>query len=129
MPLLSIETNQALGTDVAQALLDDATRTLAEMLGKPEHYVMLRLTHNPNMRFGGTAAPLAYLELKSLGLPEQRTAAFSAALAELLAGIPTFRHHACTSSSQHHSATFGVTTAALSDPNPPRTHPPHHRRT
>jgi phenylpyruvate tautomerase PptA (4-oxalocrotonate tautomerase family) len=84
MPLLSIETNQALGTDVAQALLDDATRTLAEMLGKPEHYVMLRLTHNPNMRFGGTAAPLAYLELKSLGLPEQRTAAFSAALAELL---------------------------------------------
>ena len=84
MPLLSIETNQALGADVAQALLDDASHTLADLLGKPEHYVMLRLTHNPNMRFGGTAAPLAYLELKSLGLPEQRTAEFSAALAELL---------------------------------------------
>lgn len=84
MPLLSIETNQALEADVAQTLLDDASHTLAELLGKPEHYVMLRLTHNPHMRFGGTGAPLAYLECKSLGLPEQRTTEFSAALAELL---------------------------------------------
>jgi phenylpyruvate tautomerase len=105
MPLLSIETNQALAPESAQALLDDASGTVAELLGKPEHYVMLRLTHNPHMRFGGTAAPLAYVEFKSLGLPEERTAEFSAVLTELLGrhtDIPPVRIYIEFASPQRH---------------------------
>lgn len=105
MPLLSIETNQTLNADIAQALLDDASSMVAGLLGKPEHYVMLRLTHNPHMRFGGTAAPLAYLEFKSLDLPEQRTEEFSAALAELLGrhtDIPPGRTYIEFTSPQRH---------------------------
>jgi hypothetical protein len=36
------------------------------------------------MCFAGTQAPLAYAEVKSLGLPEERTQEFSAGLCELL---------------------------------------------
>lgn len=84
MPLLSIETNQTLAPDVIETLLDDASKELATLLAKPEHYIMLRLAHNPHMRFGGDAAPLAYVEFKSLGLPEQKTGEFSKAVADLL---------------------------------------------
>lgn len=105
MPLLSIETNHALPPDAADALLVAASRRLAELLGKPERYVMVRLTHNPLMRFGGSAAPLAYLECKSLGLPEQRTAELSAALCELLAdhaAIPAARIYIEFAAPQRH---------------------------
>jgi hypothetical protein len=36
------------------------------------------------MLFGGDDAPLAYLELKSIGLPEERSNEFSAALCRLM---------------------------------------------
>ena len=45
---------------------------------------MVSLEHNPNMLFGGDGAPLAYLELKSIGLPGGRTVEFSAALCQLI---------------------------------------------
>jgi phenylpyruvate tautomerase PptA (4-oxalocrotonate tautomerase family) len=54
------------------------------MLGKPESYVMLTLERNPDMLFAGSNDPLAYLELKSIGLPASRTREFSAQLCELV---------------------------------------------
>lgn len=84
MPLLKIQTNLPLADDTASNLVSDASRRVAAMLGKPERYVMVSLEHNPAMLFGGSDAPMAYLELKSIGLPESRTGEFSQALAELL---------------------------------------------
>ena len=84
MPLLSIETNQPLDQSQTQSLLAIASAKTAEILGKPESYVMVKLNSNPDMMFAGNQQPLAYVELKSLGLPEDRTADFSAALCELL---------------------------------------------
>jgi len=84
MPLLSIETNQPLQKDKVSGLMAEASRTTASILGKPESYVMVRVTHNPDMLFGGNQEPLAYLELKSLGLPEDRTAEISQGLCELM---------------------------------------------
>lgn len=84
MPLLSIETNQSLDQSKIQAFLALASAKTAEILGKPESYVMVKLNSNPEMMFAGNQQPLAYVELKSLGLPEDRTADFSAALCELL---------------------------------------------
>lgn len=84
MPLLSINTNQDIEADRADQLLKQASSAVAEMLGKPERYVMVQLDVNPRMLFGGSDAPLAYLELKSIGLPSERTADFSRRLSELV---------------------------------------------
>ncbi|MCK5918272.1 MAG: hypothetical protein KAG34_07590 [Cocleimonas sp.] len=85
MPLLSIETNQSLHEALNKSeVLNSISKAVAELLSKPESYVMIKYNYNPSMLFAGTNAPLAYLEFKSLGLPEENTAQFSSALAEIL---------------------------------------------
>ena len=70
MPYLKIQTNTALADDQGKALLAKASSVTAEKLGKPESYVMTSVENNPAMTFAGTDAPLAFLELKSIGLSE-----------------------------------------------------------
>ncbi len=82
MPVLSIVTNQAVADADQPALLMALSETVADALGKPEQYVMVSYTHNPAMLFAGQAAPLAYLELKSIGLPADGTNALSARLCD-----------------------------------------------
>jgi len=84
MPTIKIQTNAEIHQDRRTALLSDLSHGVAEMLGKPESYVMVILECIPDMCFSGTSDPLAYLELKSLGLPENRTAEFSSHLCGLL---------------------------------------------
>lgn len=84
MPLLKIQTNKAVDAATSKTLVAEASTTVAGLLGKPERYVMVSLEHNPDMLFGGTDDPLAYLELKSIGLPESQTADLSRSLADLL---------------------------------------------
>ena len=94
MPLLKIQTNQLIDADRQKSLIHRASQEVAGMLGKPERYVMVSIEHNPAMLFGGTDAPLAYLELKSNGLPESKSADCSGALASLLndeLGLPAER--------------------------------------
>ena len=86
MPFLKIQTNQALPEAAAKDLAGKASALVAEQLGKPESYVMTSVENNPAMTFAGTDAPLAFLELKSIGLPESATADASRALCELVAG-------------------------------------------
>ncbi len=83
MPLLSIKTNQPAPANQDQALRE-ISAAVAKMLGKPERYVMVSLDPGRPMLFAGDGAPLAYLELKSIGLPEDRTRDFSAALCGLM---------------------------------------------
>jgi len=82
MPYLNIRTNADIDPQQQAELLDQASQQVATMLGKPESYVMIALQAGVAMRFGGSDAPLAYLELKSLSLPKARTAELSAALCE-----------------------------------------------
>ena len=84
MPLLRIQTNRPLGADILRELPKLASQRVAALLGKPERYVMVTLEHNPAMLFAGTDAPLAYLELKSIGLPTARTGELSKGLCELV---------------------------------------------
>ncbi len=84
MPYLSIKTNVEIDEDARMALLARASQTVAEMLGKPESYVMVHLQDGCAMTFAGDPAPLAYLQLKSLGLPEGQTGAFSKRLCGLM---------------------------------------------
>jgi len=84
MPLLKIQTNTSPDTLDRGKLVQNASALVAGMLGKPEQYVMVSLEHNDAMLFGGSNEPLAYLELKSIGLPESKTADLSARLAALI---------------------------------------------
>ncbi|MEW6645756.1 MAG: phenylpyruvate tautomerase MIF-related protein [Pseudomonadota bacterium] len=84
MPYLLIKTNITPADGAVQPLLQRASRQVAQALGKPEDYVMVALEHSCPMLFAGNDAPLAYLELKSIGLPRTRTAELSAQLAGLL---------------------------------------------
>ncbi|WP_462319775.1 phenylpyruvate tautomerase MIF-related protein [Halochromatium sp.] len=84
MPTLIIKTNAAIASDAADSIIKRASARVADLLGKPERYVMVILEPTSTMCFGGETSPLAFLELKSLGLPEQRTPELSAALCDLL---------------------------------------------
>jgi len=94
MPLLKIQTNIKIPDDQRDTLLTQASSTTASILGKPEAYVMVTLELNPDMLFAGSAAPLAYLELKSIRLPEAETKTLSHSLCQLISdqlGIQTDR--------------------------------------
>jgi phenylpyruvate tautomerase len=84
MPLLSIETNQTVDDSSITHLLKTASRMIAEQLGKPERFVMVRFNRNPDMLFAGDDAALVYMELKSIGLPEAGTEELSLSLCNLM---------------------------------------------
>ncbi len=80
MPYLKVETNVHIGEGSQAQILKVLSKTTSEALSKPESYVMVALHENIHMMFAGTDDPAAYLEFKSLGLPETNTTEFSAAL-------------------------------------------------
>ena len=84
MPLLKIQTNQAMEQAQQNQLLSDASRLVASELGKPEKYVMVAIEPPVPMSFAGNTEPAAYLELKSIGLPESKTEGLSNALCTLM---------------------------------------------
>lgn len=84
MPVLKIQTNAEVSQTDRTTLLTEASSTLASTLGKPERYIMVMLESNGDMLFSGDDSPLAYLEIKSIGLPTERTAEFSEVLCGLL---------------------------------------------
>ena len=81
MPFLAVTTNHPIPADQRTEILKRLSATVAQILGKPEQYVMVSLQTNPDMLFAGNAEPLAYLELKSIGLPVDKTTELSATLA------------------------------------------------
>ncbi len=84
MPLLKIQTNAECPEERRGEMLKQISASVADMLGKPERYVMVSLEIIPHMLFAGEETPLAYLELKSIGLPGDRTRAFADSLCTLV---------------------------------------------
>lgn len=82
MPLLEITTNTPI--DNERQLAEQASKLTAELLGKPESYVMVKLQAQQTLLFAGSDQPAAHLKLKSLGLPEDRTTELSASLCEFV---------------------------------------------
>jgi len=82
MPCMFVHTNVEVA-DKADFLARCSSETAAA-LGKPESYVMVKLTDTQPMLFAGTDAPLAFVELKSLGLTTAQTAGVSAMLCDFL---------------------------------------------
>jgi len=75
MPLLEISTNTTI--DDQQKIAEQASKLTADLLGKPESYVMVKLQPEQILMFAGSSEPAAHIKLKSLDLPENRTADFS----------------------------------------------------
>jgi phenylpyruvate tautomerase PptA (4-oxalocrotonate tautomerase family) len=76
MPYLKIQTN--IKVENKNQLLTDTTAFLSELLGKPAQYIMVVVEPKLEMLFAGSAEPLAFLEFKSIGLPETETSILSA---------------------------------------------------
>ncbi len=73
MPYLKIKTNRPIDAAAGKQFLEQASARVADSLSKPERYVMVDVSVNPAMLFSGTPDPCAYVELKSIGLPESQT--------------------------------------------------------
>ncbi|MFC1567891.1 phenylpyruvate tautomerase MIF-related protein [Pseudomonadota bacterium] len=82
MPVLNIRTNVIM--EEKHRFLKAASARIAAALGKPESYVMTMISDNQEMLFAGNNEPLAYVELKSLGLTTAQTTALSENICEFI---------------------------------------------
>ena len=82
MPYLKIQTNQDVEDAKRASIIKTASKVVATELGKPESYVMVALESSTNMLFAGTDEATIFMELKSIGLPESKTASLSEALCD-----------------------------------------------
>ena len=84
MPYFSIETNRAFDNEAQTAWVQNASSFIAELLGKPEQYVMTAVKPGAAMSFSGSAQPTAFIELKSIGLPTERCAELAEKISEFV---------------------------------------------
>ncbi|MFH1498916.1 MAG: phenylpyruvate tautomerase MIF-related protein [Verrucomicrobiota bacterium] len=84
MPYLKIQTNLPLTKKAKKNVLREASALVAQELDKPEDFVMVALEPDVCMYFAGSDDPVAFLELKAVGLPAKKTKALSAVLCEMI---------------------------------------------
>ena len=84
MPYLSIQTNVGLEEEAQKRLLTEASKIVATTLNKPEKYVMVAWTPAPKMTFDRDPNGAAFLELRSIGIPEASRQKLPGALAKCM---------------------------------------------
>ena len=84
MPYLKVQTSAAVKGAANASVLKRASQLLAQQRAKPEDYVMVSLELNRQMFFAGSAEPAAFLELRAIGLPVEKTGDLSRLLCELI---------------------------------------------
>lgn len=84
MPYLKIQTNLPVTKKAERIVLKIASLLISKQLGKPESYVMAALEPDTAMLFAGADDPVAFLELKAVGLPAGKTKTLSKALCALI---------------------------------------------
>jgi len=82
MPYLKLQTNSNI--ENRKALMKNITALLMKELEKPEKFIMVALEPVTDMLFSGSTDPAAFVELKSIGLPPEKTSGLSAAICTLL---------------------------------------------
>ncbi len=106
MPLLKIQTSCHLEAAQKKCLLQRMSLTTAEALGKSENYVMVIVEDELCLSFAGNdELASAYLELKSIDLPEEQTASLSATLCQAMeaeTGIASERIYIAFSNIERH---------------------------
>ncbi|MFP6893518.1 MAG: phenylpyruvate tautomerase MIF-related protein [Opitutales bacterium] len=84
MPFVSVTTNQSLSQSDKAELLTELSFKCAEILGKSEDYVMVRLNLGESIFFAGTDEPALFAELFSIGLSAMDAPTLSFALCKFL---------------------------------------------
>ena len=84
MPYLIFKSNIKLSEEKRKQLFSDFKEFIINDLGKSEQSIMLACQDNISMVFAGTDDPLAFIELRSLRLPEEKTKHLSRAISELV---------------------------------------------
>ena len=65
MPLLNISTNTKIKNE--KNLFAKSSNFISSLTGKPENFVMIKLSDSLPMYFAGTDEPCAFIEIKSIG--------------------------------------------------------------
>lgn len=81
MPYFSVQTNAKIGEK--SSLIMELSSFIAKELGKPERYVMVSLEEK-EMLLGGSEELCAFVDLRSIGLPESETGRLSKAICDFL---------------------------------------------
>ena len=105
MPCLIIKTNKTLSEQEKIDCGSSVSAKTAEILGKPENYVMTLLEDKISMTMSGTTEATAYIELKSINLPEDQTEKLSNSLCQHIGeklNIPASRIYIEFSNAQRH---------------------------
>ena len=61
-----------------------ASSFIAGLLGKPESYVMISVKPGTPLNFGATNGPVAFVRLKSIGLPKDHCSEFSEKICDFI---------------------------------------------
>ncbi len=91
MPLINVITSKE-DFDDSDGLLQEISRALSSLTGKPEKYVMTTLQTKVPMTFAGTTEPCCYVEVKSIGAID--SSKMSSAITKIIAvklNIPSNR--------------------------------------
>jgi hypothetical protein len=97
MPYLKIQTNLPLTEKAELTVLQNASQLVAQELEKSLDLTVVALEWDTPMYFAGSDDPVAYLELKSVGLLGAKTKSLGKGLCALLEthlGIPRTRVYA-----------------------------------
>ena len=84
MPYFSIETNRQIDDAVNSGLMKKATKFLSEVMGKPEHVIMVTIKPGTPYVFGGTDEPAAYVQIKAVALEKAKCPEFSRQVCDFL---------------------------------------------
>ncbi|MCK5708120.1 MAG: tautomerase family protein [Candidatus Aureabacteria bacterium] len=67
MPLVRITMSKKVDEEKKQEIMQDLTKKLSMITGKPEKYMMMIFEPEKNILFGSSNTPSAFLEIKSIG--------------------------------------------------------------
>jgi phenylpyruvate tautomerase PptA (4-oxalocrotonate tautomerase family) len=67
MPLVRLETTEKLADEARARLCAELSRTAADLIGKPETYVMAVVTDGVTMQHAGTLGSAAFIDVRSIG--------------------------------------------------------------
>ncbi|MEE9411441.1 MAG: phenylpyruvate tautomerase MIF-related protein [Methylococcales bacterium] len=84
MPYFKFSTNVSMSESDKKEFLKQASDAISQLLAKPERYVFVEIISDQSLSMSGSTEPAAYIELKSIGLPEKDTAGFSADICDLI---------------------------------------------
>ncbi|KAL3830228.1 hypothetical protein ACJIZ3_019030 [Penstemon smallii] len=71
MPCLDISTNvnlDGINSDVHDSIFSELTKALSQIIGRPEHFVMILLKGSVPLTFGGNKEPAALAEIVSMDI-------------------------------------------------------------